>query len=143
MKRLLKQRFQIPFAYHFTSTTFTKRVPGRVRPRLDFQISARKTAISTCDWIRVGYPYDRSPKPLDAARRQIGSIELHSGVGIVTGPVIAGNVGGQGCIEVTASGDTVNLTARLQSLTKELGQPILLNAMSYEQAQKLLPLNVE
>ncbi len=66
-------------------------------------------------------------------QRLIGSIELHIGIGIATGPVIAGNVGGQGRLEYTVIGDTVNLASRLQSLTKEMGQPMLLSGTAYEQ----------
>ena len=79
----------------------------------------------------------------NAAQRQIGSIELHIGIGIATGPVIAGNVGGQGRLEYTVIGDTVNLASRLQSLTKEMGRPLLLNATAYEQAQPQLTLHGE
>ncbi len=42
--------------------------------------------------------------------------ELRVGVGIATGPMVAGNVGGPRQMEYTVIGDTVNLSARLTSL---------------------------
>ncbi|MGZ8600287.1 MAG: adenylate/guanylate cyclase domain-containing protein, partial [Actinomycetota bacterium] len=40
---------------------------------------------------------------------------LHIGVGVNTGPVIAGAVGGGGRLEYTVIGDAVNVAQRLQS----------------------------
>jgi class 3 adenylate cyclase len=52
--------------------------------------------------------------------------ELRIGVGINTGEVIAGTIGGGGKLEFTLIGDTVNVAARVEQLTKTTGDGILL-----------------
>ena len=52
--------------------------------------------------------------------------ELRIGIGINTGVVIAGTIGGGGKLEFTLIGDTVNVAARVEQLTKTTGDPILL-----------------
>jgi adenylate cyclase len=52
--------------------------------------------------------------------------ELRIGVGINTGVVIAGTIGGGGKLEFTLIGDTVNVAARVEQLTKTTGDAILL-----------------
>jgi adenylate cyclase len=66
---------------------------------------------------------------LNAARAAQGLPPLKLGVGLHTGPVIAGNIGVPGHrIEFTVIGDAVNTAARLEGLTKEAGTPVLLSA---------------
>jgi class 3 adenylate cyclase len=52
--------------------------------------------------------------------------ELRIGMGINTGVVIAGTIGGGGKLEFTLIGDTVNVAARVEQLTKATGDAILL-----------------
>jgi adenylate cyclase len=52
--------------------------------------------------------------------------ELRIGTGINTGLVIAGTIGGAGKLEFTLIGDTVNIAARVEQLTKTTGDTILL-----------------
>jgi adenylate cyclase len=52
--------------------------------------------------------------------------DLRLGIGVNTGPVIAGTVGGGGRLEFTVIGDTVNAAARVEALTKETGDWILI-----------------
>ncbi|MDT4913118.1 MAG: adenylate cyclase, partial [Pseudonocardiales bacterium] len=51
---------------------------------------------------------------------------LRIGIGINTGVVIAGTIGGGGKLEFTLIGDTVNVAARIEQLTKTTGDRILL-----------------
>ncbi|MCU0579112.1 MAG: response regulator [Desulfobacterota bacterium] len=51
---------------------------------------------------------------------------IHIGIGIASGPMIAGYVGTQRRVSYTCVGDTVNLAARLETHTKVVGQPILI-----------------
>jgi class 3 adenylate cyclase len=52
--------------------------------------------------------------------------ELRVGIGINTGVVIAGTIGGGGKLEFTLIGDAVNVAARVEQLTKTTGDAILL-----------------
>jgi adenylate cyclase len=52
--------------------------------------------------------------------------DLRIGIGINTGLVIAGTIGGAGKLEFTLIGDTVNVAARVEQLTKTTGDSILL-----------------
>jgi adenylate cyclase len=63
--------------------------------------------------------------------------EVMIGVGIATGDVVAGNLGGAGKVEYTVIGDAVNVASRLQALTKELGEPMLVSASTAEASSQL------
>jgi adenylate cyclase len=68
------------------------------------------------------------------AQSASGNAQLQCGIAVATGKVVAGNVGGKERIEYTVIGDTVNLAARLQSMSRELHHDILLNEDVYLKA---------
>jgi class 3 adenylate cyclase len=58
--------------------------------------------------------------------------QLRIGIGINTGVVIAGTIGGGGKLEFTLIGDTVNVAARVEQLTKNTGDAILLTGQTVD-----------
>jgi adenylate cyclase len=67
-----------------------------------------------------------------AAARKYAGERIRVRIGLNTGAVVAGNVGGGGRQSYTVHGDTVNLAARLEALCKEHGASLLLSAATAE-----------
>jgi class 3 adenylate cyclase len=61
----------------------------------------------------------------DAVEERWGT-ELQIGIGINSGPVIAGSIGGGGRLEFTVIGDPVNVAARVERATRQTGDVVLL-----------------
>ncbi|HLX47460.1 MAG TPA: adenylate/guanylate cyclase domain-containing protein [Streptosporangiaceae bacterium] len=75
----------------------------------------------------------RQPGHADAAlaaaleiEQSVRSGQLRVGIGLNSGPVVAGNVGGAGRLEFTVIGDAVNVAARVEAATRQTGDTILL-----------------
>jgi class 3 adenylate cyclase len=52
--------------------------------------------------------------------------EIRFGIGVNSGPVVVGSVGGGGRLEFAVIGDPVNVAARVENLTRETGDMVLL-----------------
>ena len=61
--------------------------------------------------------------------------ELSIGVGLNSGVVVAGNVGGAGRLEFSVIGDAVNVAARVESATRQTGDTVLIAARTKELLQ--------
>ena len=65
---------------------------------------------------------------LEIARRVAGEFagRISVGIGVNSGPVVAGTVGGGGRVEYAVIGDTVNTASRVEAATRQTGDPVLI-----------------
>lgn len=76
--------------------------------------------------VTTGLRMLESLEKLNTGWRERGIRELEMGIGINFGEAIFGNIGSTEKMEPTVIGDPVNLASRLEGLTKEYGQKLLL-----------------
>jgi class 3 adenylate cyclase len=90
---------------------------GAPLPRVDHRGCAVRAALEMLDLVD-GFNREQALR---------GGVEIRIGIGIASGPVIAGFTGTERRVTYTCVGDTVNLAAHLEEHTKVVGQPILID----------------
>jgi adenylate cyclase len=105
--------------------------------------------IGDCIMALFGVPKKNQEHPLCALKAALGMrkalLEFNSkqleaglpqvnlGIGIHTGPLVAGNIGAQERMEYTVIGDTVNVASRIESMTKEYACELLVSEELWNQ----------
>ena len=90
---------------------------GAPMPREDHRQRAVAAARQMVDLIRL----------FNEERAARDELQIQIGIGIASGPVVAGYTGTQQRATYTCVGDTVNVAARLESHTKVVNRPILID----------------
>ncbi|MBI3638070.1 MAG: adenylate/guanylate cyclase domain-containing protein, partial [Candidatus Rokubacteria bacterium] len=81
--------------------------------------------------VRTALELQERTLAVSARWEQALGVEIRNGVGINTGEAVVGTMGSRQRLEYTAIGDTVNIAARLESLTKDYGVPIIISESTY------------
>ena len=90
---------------------------GAPLPRADHRDRAARAALEMLDLVD-GFNREQALR---------GGVEIRIGIGIASGPLIAGFTGTQQRVTYTCVGETVNLAAHLEDHTKVAGHPILID----------------
>ena len=75
----------------------------------------------------------------NAQREAAGRPPLRNGIGIHTGTVLAGNIGGAERLSYALVGDPVNLASRIQGLTKDFKVDILISEATHRRLDGTVP----
>lgn len=97
---------------------------------------------SEADAVRAGLAMLRSLTEHNQERKALGSEELRAGIGINTGAVAVGLVGGVNRMVLTIIGDAVNLAARIESTNKRYGSALLISDRTYQRLAGLAEFDV-
>jgi class 3 adenylate cyclase len=88
---------------------------------------------------------DHADRAVAAAREMVTAVaaaggQLQVGVGVNTGSVIAGSIGGGGRLNFSVIGDPVNVAARVEAATRETGDDILITDATCSRLTRDVPL---
>ncbi|MGL5061967.1 MAG: adenylate/guanylate cyclase domain-containing protein, partial [Microcoleus sp.] len=93
------------------------------------------------DAVKAGIAMLETLAEYNLTRDERGYAPIEIGIGINTGSLMLGTVGGENRMDGTAIGDAVNLASRLEGLTKNYGVPLLISHHTF--ASLTLPNNYQ
>lgn len=82
-------------------------------------------------WMAVKSALDMRKRLKDFNESRPNEPQIKIGIGMSSGEVVSGNIGSQKRMDYTVIGDGVNLSSRLEQLTKLYGCDIILSEMTY------------
>lgn len=82
--------------------------------------------------VRAAMQMQQMIAAINARRVDRGEPGVSLGVGVATGEVVAGTIGSPKRMDYTVIGDSVNLAARLQDLTKTYGEDVIIDEATAE-----------
>jgi adenylate cyclase len=81
--------------------------------------------------VRTALEFQERTRALSERWEAKVGVRVANGVGINTGEAVVGTLGSRQRLEYTAIGDTVNLAARLESITKDFHSPIIVSESTH------------
>ena len=87
------------------------------------------------DALRAGVDSHRAIEAFNGERVRLGEAPVRMGVGLHSGPLLLGTVGGEDRLQCSVVGDAVNLASRVESLTKTYGARMLVTGATVAQLQ--------
>ncbi|MDH3235360.1 MAG: adenylate/guanylate cyclase domain-containing protein, partial [Alphaproteobacteria bacterium] len=69
-------------------------------------------------------------------RQARGEVEVEVGIGLHFGPAVMGDIGDERRLEYAVIGDTVNVAARLEALTREVDAPLVVSDDTVEAVRR-------
>ncbi|MBF0350077.1 MAG: GAF domain-containing protein [SAR324 cluster bacterium] len=82
---------------------------------------------STLNAVNAAIAMQQAVQLYNQHRESVGYSPVRIGIGLHRGPVVIGTVGGQDRMDSTVVGDTVNIAARMEGLTKYYGASIIVS----------------
>jgi class 3 adenylate cyclase len=89
--------------------------------------------------VMAGLEMDAALAGFNASQKAAGKPEFHIGVGINFGEVTVGNIGTEKKMDYTVIGDMVNLASRLEGLTKQYHQRVIISETLHEKVKDSVP----
>jgi adenylate cyclase len=88
---------------------------------------------------RAAIEIRRRLSTFNEARRAQGKAPIANGIGLCNGEVVSGGIGSEDRLDLTVIGDTVNVAARLEGLSKQFACKILMNEAVYLEVRDHFP----
>ena len=94
-----------------------------------FRIDADRSPVQAAQCaVRAAQGAQASLRELSESRASEGQLPLEAGISVHLGSVVYGNIGARSRLDFTVMGHSVNVVARIQSLTSTTGEPILFSS---------------
>jgi PAS domain S-box-containing protein len=97
---------------------------------------------SADDALKAGIAMLQQLADYNQHRANFGYVPINIGIGINTGSLMLGTVGGKNRMDGTVVSDSVNLASRLESLTKKYGVPLLIAHHTLARLQRPMEYNI-